>query len=117
MSTAGLRFRAALAAEPPLQMTGAFDANPALRSTPASLKSRYRSDSAVVGAPPKTALRLDSLDAPLIDQPDHRLTDRRRIADACDPSLPADIGTGFLSTERPIEFEVRLDARHQKNKT
>ena len=87
-ATAGQRFRAALAAENPLQIIGAINANHALLATRAGFNAIYLSGGGVAAG----SLGLPDLG---INTLDDVLTDIRRITDVCDTPLIVDIDTGF----------------------
>ena len=84
----GAKFRAALAAEKPLQVIGAINANHALLARRAGYKAIYLSGGGVaagsLGLPDLGILTMDDV-----------LTDIRRITDVCDLPLLSDIDTGF----------------------
>jgi methylisocitrate lyase len=86
--TAGQRFREALAAEQPLQIIGAINANHALLAKRAGFKAIYLSGGGVaagsLGMPDLGIITLDDV-----------LTDIRRITDVCDTPIIVDIDTGF----------------------
>ncbi len=88
LTTAGQRFREALAAEQPLQIIGAINANHALLAKRAGFKAIYLSGGGVaagsLGMPDLGIISLDDV-----------LTDVRRITDVCDTPLIVDIDTGF----------------------
>lgn len=88
LTTAGQRFREALAAEQPLQIIGAINANHALLAKRAGFKAIYLSGGGVaagsLGMPDLGIITLDDV-----------LTDVRRITDVCDTPLIVDIDTGF----------------------
>jgi len=84
----GHRFRAALAAESPLQLPGAINANHALLVKRAGFRAVYLSGGGVAaGSLGMPDLGLNTLDDVLIDV--------RRISDVCDLPLLVDIDTGF----------------------
>ena len=84
----GARFRAALAAESPLQVIGAINANHALLAKRAGYKAIYLSGGGVAaGSLGLPDLGISGLDDVLIDT--------RRITDVCDLPLLVDIDTGF----------------------
>lgn len=85
---AGQRFREALAAEKPLQIIGAINANHALLAKRAGFKAIYLSGGGVAAG----SLGLPDLG---INTLDDVLTDVRRITDVCDTPLIVDIDTGF----------------------
>src|SRR5215472_14617303 len=87
-STAGARFRAALAAETPLQVIGAINANHALLAKRAGFRAIYLSGGGVAAG----SLGLPDLG---ISNLDDVLTDIRRITDVCDLPLLVDVDTGF----------------------
>jgi methylisocitrate lyase len=86
--TAGQRFREALAAEQPLQIIGAINANHALLAKRAGFRAIYLSGGGVaagsLGVPDLGIIELEDV-----------LTDVRRITDVCDTPLICDIDTGF----------------------
>ncbi|HEY4091611.1 MAG TPA: methylisocitrate lyase [Luteibacter sp.] len=86
--SAGSRFRAALAAEQPLQVIGAINANHALLAKRAGFRAIYLSGGGVAAG----SLGLPDLG---INTLDDVLTDVRRITDVCDLPLMVDIDTGF----------------------
>ncbi len=86
--SAGARFRAALAAEQPLQVIGAINANHALLAKRAGFRAIYLSGGGVAAG----SLGLPDLG---INTLDDVLTDVRRITDVCDVPLMVDIDTGF----------------------
>ena len=87
-ATAGERFRAALAAEQPLQIIGASTAHHALLAKRAGFHAIYLSGGGVAAG----SLGLPDLG---INTLDDVLTDVRRITDVCDTPLIVDIDTGF----------------------
>ena len=84
----GARFRAALAAESPLQVIGAINANHALLAKRAGYRAIYLSGGGVAAG----SLGLPDLG---INTLDDVLTDVRRITDVCELPLLVDIDTGF----------------------
>lgn len=88
LPSAGGRFRAALAAEQPLQVIGAINANHALLAQRAGFRAIYLSGGGVAAG----SLGLPDLG---INTLDDVLTDVRRITDVCDLPLMVDIDTGF----------------------
>ena len=87
-ASAGARFRQALAAEKPLQIVGAINANHALLAKRAGYRALYLSGGGVAaGSLGMPDLGIISLDDVLIDV--------RRITDVCDLPLLVDIDTGF----------------------
>jgi len=87
-SSAGAAFRQALAAEQPLQIIGAINANHALLAKRAGYRAIYLSGGGVAAG----SLGLPDLG---INTLDDVLTDVRRITDVCDVPLVVDIDTGF----------------------
>src|ERR1700756_4527599 len=87
-SSPGAAFRAALAAEHPLQVIGAINANHALLAKRAGYRAIYLSGGGVAAG----SLGLPDLG---INTLDDVLTDVRRITDVCDLPLLVDIDTGF----------------------
>lgn len=86
--SAGARFRAALAAESPLQVIGAINANHALLAGRAGYRAIYLSGGGVAaGSLGIPDLGITGLEDVLIDT--------RRITDVCDLPLLVDIDTGF----------------------
>ncbi|HEY9130785.1 MAG TPA: methylisocitrate lyase [Dyella sp.] len=84
----GARFRAALAAEQPLQVIGAINANHALLAKRAGYRAIYLSGGGVAaGSLGLPDLGISTLEDVLIDV--------RRITDVCDTPLLVDIDTGF----------------------
>jgi methylisocitrate lyase len=86
--SAGAAFRAALAAESPLQVIGAINANHALLAKRAGYRAIYLSGGGVAAG----SLGLPDLG---INTLDDVLVDTRRITDVCDLPLMVDIDTGF----------------------
>jgi methylisocitrate lyase len=87
-TTAGARFRAALAEESPLQVIGAINANHALLAKRAGYRAIYLSGGGVAaGSLGLPDLGINTLEDVLIDV--------RRITDVCDLPLLVDIDTGF----------------------
>jgi len=81
--TPGQRFRAALAAESPLQLPGAINANHALLVKRAGFRAVYLSGGGVAAG----SLGLPDLGLNTLDDV---LTDVRRISDVCDLPLLVD---------------------------
>ena len=86
--TPGQRFRDAVAAEHPLQVVGAINANHALLAKRAGFQAIYLSGGGVAAG----SLGLPDLG---ISGLDDVLTDVRRITDVCNLPLISDIDTGF----------------------
>jgi len=105
--SAGARFRAALAAEQPLQVIGAINANHALLAKRAGFRAIYLSGGGVAAG----SLGLPDLG---INTLDDVLTDVRRITDVCDLPLMVDIDTGFgpsaLNIARTVKSLVKFGA-------
>ena len=87
-TSAGRRFRDALAQEKPLQIIGAINANHALLAKRAGFRAIYLSGGGVAAG----SLGLPDLG---ISGLDDVLTDVRRITDVCDLPLLVDVDTGF----------------------
>ncbi len=106
-NTPGQRFRAAIAAESPLQVIGAINANHALLAKRAGFKAIYLSGGGVAAG----SLGLPDLG---INTLDDVLTDVRRITDVCDLPLLVDIDTGFgpsaFNIERTIKNLIKAGA-------
>jgi methylisocitrate lyase len=88
ITSAGAHFRAAVAAEKPLQLVGAINANHALLAKHAGFKAIYLSGGGVAAG----SLGLPDLGISTLDDV---LTDVRRITDVCDLPLMVDVDTGF----------------------
>ena len=105
--SAGARFRAALAAEKPLQVVGAINATHALLAQRAGYKAIYLSGGGVAAG----SLGLPDLG---INTMDDVLIDVRRITDVCDLPLLVDIDTGFgpsaFNIERTIKSLIKAGA-------
>jgi len=100
VSSAGKRFRAALAAESPLQIIGALNANHALLAQQAGFRAIYLSGGGVAaGSLGMPDLGINTLDDVLIDV--------RRITDVCDLPLLVDMDTGFGPSAFNIERSVK----------
>lgn len=99
-STPGARFREALAAEKPLQVIGAINANHALLAKRAGYRAIYLSGGGVAaGSLGLPDLGISTLEDVLIDV--------RRITDVCDLPLLVDIDTGFGPSAFNIERTVK----------
>ena len=92
-STPGQRFRDAVAAEHPLQVVGAINANHALLAQRAGFKAIYLSGGGVA--------------AGSLGLPDLGITDVRRITDVCDLPLLVDVDTGFGSSAFNVARTVK----------
>jgi methylisocitrate lyase len=103
----GRKFRDALAAEQPLQVIGAINANHALLAKRAGYNAIYLSGGGVAAG----SLGMPDLG---INTLDDVLTDVRRITDVCDVPLMVDIDTGFgpsaFNIERTIKSLIRFGA-------
>ena len=88
LNTAGARFRAAIAAEKPLQIIGAINAYHALLATQTGYKALYLSGGGVAAG----SLGLPDLGISTLEDV---LTDARRITDRVDTPLLVDIDTGW----------------------
>ena len=98
--TPGKRFREALAAENPLQVIGAINANHALLAKRAGFQAIYLSGGGVAaGSLGLPDLGINTLEDVLIDV--------RRITDVCDLPLMVDIDTGFGPSAFNIERTVK----------
>ena len=96
----GAKFRAALAAESPLQVIGAINANHALLAKRAGYRAIYLSGGGVAaGSLGLPDLGINTLEDVLIDV--------RRITDVCDLPLMVDIDTGFGPSAFNIERTVK----------
>ena len=96
----GAAFRAALAAEKPLQVIGAINANHALLAKRAGYRAIYLSGGGVAaGSLGIPDLGINTLEDVLIDV--------RRITDVCDLPLLVDIDTGFGPSAFNIERTVK----------
>ncbi|MHA6493274.1 methylisocitrate lyase [Pseudomonas borbori] len=100
LSSAGQRFREAIAEESPLQVIGAINANHALLAKRAGFRAIYLSGGGVAAG----SLGLPDLG---INTLDDVLTDVRRITDVCDLPLLVDIDTGFGPSAFNIERTVK----------
>jgi PEP phosphonomutase and related enzymes len=107
ISSPGAKFRAALAAESPLQVIGAINANHALLARRAGYKAIYLSGGGVAAG----SLGLPDLG---INTLEDVLVDTRRITDVCDLPLMVDIDTGFgpsaFNIERTIKSLIKAGA-------
>lgn len=99
-SSPGVRFRAAIAAEKPLQIIGAINANHALLAQRAGFRAIYLSGGGVAAG----SLGIPDLG---ISGLDDVLTDVRRITDVCDLPLLVDADTGF----GPSAFNIARTTR------
>jgi methylisocitrate lyase len=98
--SAGQRFRAALAAEKPLQIPGAINANHALLARHAGYQAIYLSGGGVAaGSLGLPDLGITGLEDVLIDV--------RRITDVCDLPLLVDVDTGFGASAFNVARTVR----------
>ena len=98
--SAGARFRAAVAAEKPLQIAGAINAYHARMAKRVGFKAIYLSGGGVAAG----SLGLPDLG---ISNLDDVLTDIRRITDVCDSPLLVDVDTGFGSSAFNIARTVK----------
>jgi methylisocitrate lyase len=103
-ASAGARFRAALAAERPLQVPGAICAYHALLAERSGFRAIYLSGGGVAAG----SLGLPDLG---ISNLDDVLTDVRRITDACELPLLVDVDTGFGASAFNIARTVRSMVR------
>jgi len=98
--SAGARFRAALAAEKPLQVIGTINAYHAILAKASGYRAIYLSGGGVAAG----SLGLPDLG---ISNLDDVLTDVRRITDVCDLPLLVDVDTGFGASAFNIARTVR----------
>jgi methylisocitrate lyase len=106
-SSAGARFRAAIAAEQPLQVAGAICAYHAILAEKSGFKAIYLSGGGVaagsLGVPDLGISNLDDV-----------LTDVRRITDACSLPLLVDVDTGFgasaFNVARTVKSMIKFGA-------
>jgi len=98
--SAGARFRAAVAAEKPLQIVGAINAYHARLAERSGYQAIYLSGGGVAAG----SLGLPDLG---ISNLDDVLTDVRRITDACDLPLLVDVDTGFGSSAFNVARTVK----------
>lgn len=105
-SSAGARFRAAVAAEKPLQVIGAINAYHAKLAEHTGYKSLYISGGGVAAG----SLGLPDLGISTLDDV---LTDVRRITDATDLPVLVDIDTGFggaFNISRTVKAMIKFGA-------
>jgi methylisocitrate lyase len=105
-TSAGARFRAALAAEKPLQIIGAINAYHAKLAAQVGYKAIYLSGGGVAAG----SLGLPDLG---ISTMDDVMTDVRRITDATDTPLLVDIDTGFggaFNIARTVKSMIKMGA-------
>ena len=106
-ASAGARFRAALAAEKPLQVIGAINAYHARLAERTGFKAIYLSGGGVAAG----SLGLPDLG---ISNLDDVLTDVRRITDVCDLPLLVDVDTGFgasaFNVARTVKSLIKFGA-------
>ena len=100
MSLPGAKFREALAAETPLQIVGAINANHALLARRAGFRAIYLSGGGVAAG----SLGIPDLGITTLDDV---LTDVRRITAVCDLPLLVDIDTGFGPSAFNIERTIK----------
>jgi methylisocitrate lyase len=100
VSSAGFKFRAALAAESPLQIIGTINAYHALLAKRAGYKAIYLSGGGVAAG----SLGLPDLGITTLEDV---LTDVRRITAVCDLPLLVDIDTGFGPSAFNIERTIK----------
>ena len=105
-TSAGARFRAAIAAEKPLQIIGAINAYHAMLATQTGFKALYLSGGGVAaGSLGLPDLGISTLEDVLIDV--------RRITDAVDTPLLVDIDTGFggaFNIARSVKSVIKAGA-------
>src|SRR3954462_14938470 len=100
LASAGARFRAAVAAEKPLQIAGTINAYHARMAERVGFKAIYLSGGGVAAG----SLGLPDLG---ISNLDDVLTDVRRITDVCDLPLLVDVDTGFGSSAFNVARTVK----------
>jgi methylisocitrate lyase len=100
LASAGARFRAALAAEKPLQIAGTINAYHARMAQRVGFKAIYLSGGGVAAG----SLGLPDLG---ISNLDDVLTDVERITNVCDLPLLVDVDTGFGSSAFNIARTVK----------
>src|SRR6195952_3007150 len=100
ITSAGATFRAAVAAEKPLQLVGAINANHALLAKHAGFKAIYLSGGGVAAG----SLGLPDLGISTLDDV---LPDVRRIPDVCALPLLVDVDTGFGSSAFNVARTVK----------
>lgn len=106
LTSAGARFRAALATEKPLQIIGAINAYHAKLAEQVGYKAIYLSGGGVAAG----SLGLPDLG---ISTMDDVMTDVRRITDATDTPLLVDIDTGFggaFNIARTVKSMIKMGA-------
>ena len=106
LTSAGARFRAALAAEKPLQIIGAINAYHALLATQTGYKAIYLSGGGVAAG----SLGIPDLGISTLEDV---LVDVRRITDVTDTPLLVDIDTGFggaFNIARSIRSVIKAGA-------
>ncbi|MGE0558888.1 MAG: isocitrate lyase/phosphoenolpyruvate mutase family protein, partial [Burkholderiales bacterium] len=104
--SAGAKFRAAVAAEKPLQIVGAINAYHARLAQRSGFKAIYLSGGGVAAG----SLGLPDL---AISTLDDVLTDVRRITDVCDLPLLVDVDTGFggaFNIARTVKSLIKFGA-------
>ena len=100
ITSAGARFRAAIAAEKPLQIAGTINADHARMAERVGFKAIYLSGGGVAAG----SLGLPDLG---ISNLDDVLTDVRRITDVCSLPLLVDVDTGFGSSAFNVARTVK----------
>jgi methylisocitrate lyase len=100
MTSAGARFRAAVAAERPLQVPGAICAYHAILAEKSGFRAMYLSGGGVAAG----SLGMPDLG---ISNLDDVLTDVRRITDVCSLPLLVDVDTGFGASAFNVARTVR----------
>ena len=105
-TSAGARFRAAVAAEKPLQIAGAINAYAARLAQRTGFRAIYLSGGGVAAG----SLGLPDLGISTLDDV---LTDVRRITDVCDLPLLVDVDTGFggaFNIARTVKSLIKFGA-------
>ena len=106
VSSAGAKFRAAVAAEKPLQVVGAINAYHAIMAQKTGFRAIYLSGGGVAAG----SLGVPDLGISTLDDV---LTDVRRITDVCDLPLLVDVDTGFggaLNIARTVKSLIKFGA-------
>ncbi|MBI3148335.1 MAG: methylisocitrate lyase [Betaproteobacteria bacterium] len=106
LTSAGAKFRAAVAAEKPLQVVGAINAYHAIMAQKSGFRALYLSGGGVAAG----SLGVPDLGISTLDDV---LTDVRRITDVCDLPLLVDVDTGFggaFNIARTVKSLIKFGA-------
>ncbi|KAB2844742.1 MAG: methylisocitrate lyase [Burkholderiales bacterium] len=106
LTTAGAKFRAAIAAEKPLQVVGTINAYHAIMAQKSGFRAIYLSGGGVAAG----SLGVPDLGISTLDDV---LTDVRRITDVCDLPLLVDVDTGFggaFNIARTVKSLIKFGA-------